>query len=81
MLLWRSLTIIFSGKNLATALRLHGIEPGSLIPVESQILSTEPKQTGYTIFYIYLKIGSLHIYSRYLYSPLNQSPVSDHSDD
>ena len=33
-----------SGKNLATALSQHGIEPGSLIPVESQILSTEPQQ-------------------------------------
>ena len=35
---------IVCGKNLATALSRHGIEPGSLIPVESQILSTEPQQ-------------------------------------
>ena len=33
-----------SGKNLATALSRHGIEPGSLISIESQILSTEPQQ-------------------------------------
>ena len=56
-----------SGINLATALSRHGIEPGSLIPVESQILSTEPQQLGrdikcFTIFYTYLEIGSLHLY-------------------
>ena len=35
---------ICSGKNLATALSRHGIKPGSLIPVESEILSNEPQQ-------------------------------------
>ena len=47
-----------SGKNLATALSRHGIEPGFLIPVESQILSTEPQQLARDI-YTYLEIGSL----------------------
>ena len=40
----KNLLYICSRKNLATALSRHRIEPGSLIPVESQILSTDPKQ-------------------------------------
>ena len=57
-----------SGKHLATALSRHGIEPGSLIPVEWQILSTEPQQLArdiscFAIFYINLEIGSLQNFS------------------
>ena len=44
-----------------------GIEPGSIIPVEPQILSTEPQQLTrniqcFTIIYVYFEIGSLQTY-------------------